>query len=193
MKTKKLMGGLIAATLITNMAIAGIAFADDATGTLTLNAGSLTLGLDSNSVNLGTLNVDYLEQTQSGVNFPTVYFGDERSDASLGFTLSMTATPLSDGSHTNIAYTGIGVQGDSADTVTAIGASDTTDVDLAPNVTAQYGAFSGSGATSDSLTLVSALAAERVDAYSIDPLLEIVIPAGQPAGTYTSTLTVAIQ
>jgi hypothetical protein len=191
MKTKKTFAAVLALALVANLTIAGMAMADDATATLDLAAGSLELSLDSSTLDFGTQSVDIVDQAYTA-DFPRVEFGDMRSTTS-GFTLTASTTVMSDGTHTDIAYTNLGIRADASDTITPIDTSDTTGVSIESSASGQFSAFGGTGTASDALTIVTGDARERVALYEINPVIEMVVPASQPAGTYTGTLTIAIQ
>lgn len=192
MKTKKTFAAIVAFALAANLAIAGMAMADDATATLDLSGGTLTLSLDGSALSFGSQNVSTVDADYSA-DFPRIEFGDLRSDATYGFTLNMSTTAMSDGVHIDIPYANLAVKADASDTISAIDSSDTTGVSIESAVNGKFAAFIGSDPSSDPMTLVSADARERVAGYEVHPIVQLTVPAHQAAGTYTGTLTVSIQ
>lgn len=191
MSKKKLITAVASMALLANLAIAGSAMAATSTASLTVDAGTLSIALASSTVNLGTITASTSDQTTSAVNFPEIDFSDH-TGTNNGFTLTAETTPLTDGGSNTIPYTNIEIQADGGHAVNALNGSDSTG--LVVSSAGSYMGFSGSGADSDSKTLVTADTSRvRIDDFDIQPTLQVQVPARQAPAAYSATVTIGIQ
>ena len=160
-----------AVALVACMAIAGAAFALGVTGTVTGTAG---IALDPGTAPTFT---DTLNGSDQSVTYqPGLTVTDARGTGA-GWHLTVSATNLTDGSHTPLAQ--------SVSTVAQACASGST-CSLPTNSVTLPVAMSTSGSS-----FYSAASAAGLGKVSVTPTVQVAIPGNAYAGTYNSTVTFA--
>lgn len=186
----KKLKAILLITVLSSSTIIGITHAEEVGGGG--GGGTLSLSLDASTFDIGDVSASTLDQSLNVV-MPMVEFWDER-DTNTDFTMTLTATDLvSSGASTyTLDYSNISLTSDSDNAITVVSSSSTVGLTLThqtPTV------FSGTGSTSDALTVVSGDQRARIDRWQIYPELDIVIPARQDisAVDYEGTFTFSIQ
>ena len=158
-----------------------------------VGGGSLSITALPATSNFPTQNTS-LSSTTTGIVFSSSLFFEDMRNTTQGFTLTVTATDYVDtvGGINSFAVTNLAIASDDNDTIGLI------DCDGANGITLNALSFSNFidtdvNGTSDSKTLVTGDSTARIGKYSIEPELQITIPARTLVGSYRSTLTFSIQ
>ncbi len=158
-----------------------------------VGGGALTItGLPA-SVNFPTQSPS-VTSTTTGIVFGSSLFFEDMRNTSAGFTLNVTATDFTDVNNINntFAIANLAITSDGNDTIGFV------DCDPITGITAgalNFSDFIDSdlNGISDAKTLVTGDVRARIGKYSIEPELQITIPARTPAGNFRTTLTFSIQ
>ena len=173
--------------LILAMAIGGsaiAAFADSGTATVAVNGGSLTLtGVTNVSAPPVTLNGD--DQTTTYSMALTV--NDARGSGA-GWNLSITSTAFTTGSQ-SLSNTASTIQAAPAVACSGVGGHCTSPDDGA--ITYPVGVPAGASAPT-AVKFFDARANTGLGKFTITPTVTIAIPGNTYVGTYTSTVTIAL-
>lgn len=193
MKNKKLCAVITGVAVLANMFLFGLAAAGDATSDVTISAGTHEIVGNPMVVNFGGLTVSTAEQTGNSVNFDVDSFmwKDTRGNGAAAVTISVSATGFVNTVDMAETFTGFDAadlmyRSDLNDTLTATGSSDcATGITLVSPLTA----FSSNGVSQN---IVSGDSRERVVECSMQPVIDINVPAFTPAGNWRATLTYSI-
>ncbi len=202
MKNKKLVSVVIGMALLANLGLVAMASAAETTSSAQLTGGAFTLTtpVSQNFPNI-VPSVTATTVTQAYAN-NSVAFADTRGGA-LGFTMQVTANDFKDTSLNPYANsmnnTVLSIETDANDALTAVSSSDCT-----AGITRSQDTFSAfedavdlgaDGALDDASTakdLLVGTAVVRVMSCTFEPVLRLIVPAFEPAATYTTTLTYTV-
>jgi hypothetical protein len=160
------------------------AFADSGTATVAVNAGSLTLA--------GVTNVSATPVTLTGNDQTTTYsmaliVNDARGSGS-GWNLSITSTTFTTGSQ-SLSNTAASINTAPAVVCSGVGGHCTNPSDSA--ITYPVGVPAGASAP-PAVKFFDAAASSGLGKFTITPTVTIAIPGNTYAGTYMSTVTIAL-
>lgn len=158
-----------------------------------IGGGSLSITALPASSNFPAQNTSLSSTTQSIVFGSSLFFEDMRNTTQ-GFTLTVTATDYVDTNDINnsFAVTNLAITSDDNDTVGLVECDPVTGITLNALSFSNF-VDSNTDGLSDSKTLVTGDTTARIGKYSIEPELQLTIPARTVVGTYRSTLTFTIQ
>jgi len=148
--------------------------------------GSRDLTIGSDTIDFGTASISLSEQTVSGITFGAEGVKvDDLVSGAASWSVTVAVDDFVDVSKT-IPYSQLEIKGDTDGVIDVIsGPSDTTGV----STFSAYTAFSGEGAQSDAITLISADSRDRSAVYQAFPEMRLTIPANAELGNYTNTFT----
>ncbi len=158
------------------------AFADSVTGTATLTGGSLTEASSAAPSVSATLNGTDLTRT-----YTLPITDTDSTGTGNGWNMTITSTQFTTGGGSpNTLPTG-------ASTITGVTSSCATGTCIAPTNAITYSMALPAGATAPTAVKVfNAAANTGMGQFTITPTVSVAIPASSYAGTYTSTITLAI-
>lgn len=146
---------------------------------------TLTVGTDT--VDFGNRTVDVHDQVISGITFDSGgMIVDDMDNSTASWSITVSADDFDDETNT-ISYEELSIIGDDDNTIEVTDGTSNTD---GLTLLTAYTNFSGTGAQSDDITLLSADSRSRVAEYTIHPEMKLTIPGGTLAGNYENTLTI---
>jgi hypothetical protein len=199
MKNKRFLSLVVAGALLANMALFGLAFAEDTTSDQEITGVSLYFKSMPTSVNFSSVAAS-TSQITSNKDFSSSITIAAATNITNGIEVSITATPWYRTSDyaTSWGTGGFKWQTDDDDSWTTTGTplnitcANFDDVAAATGLTNSTGDGSVSD-SSDALKLVDDTTTGDVNfECGFEPSLSLDIPAGQATGTYQSTTTFAI-
>ncbi|MBU1018567.1 hypothetical protein KJ764_01185 [Patescibacteria group bacterium] len=193
MKNKKLCAVITGVAVLANMFLFGLAAAGNATSDVEVTAGTHEIVGNPIVVNFASVATATVEQNTTDAEFAVDSFmwKDTRGNGAATVVISATATGFVntvDMAETFSGFTAadLYIRSDLNDTLTATGSSDcATGISLVTPLTA----FSGNGGSQN---IIDADSRERVVECSMQPVLDLNVPALTPVGTWRATLTYSI-
>ena len=168
-----------AAALVAALAPAGSAVAANVTATATVSAG--TLPLSSSAVPSGSAALDGTDQAPTYTMPMTV---DDSTGSGTGWNVTVTSTTFTTGSK-NLST--------SASTVTGVTSSCAAGTCTAPTNSVGYSlGVPAAGTPPTAVKLFNAAVNTGLGSFTVTPTVQVGIPANTYAGTYTSTVTLAV-
>ncbi len=182
--SKRLSKLVLAAAVVGAMALTATtsALASNVTATATVTAGTLTLSTSATPSVSSTL--DGTDQTPSYTLPMTV---NDYTGSGNGWNVTITSTTFSTGGGSpHLLST-------SASTATAVSSSCNGGTCTAPSNAIGYPLAVPAGSSAPTaVKLFNAAAASGMGGFTVTPTVQVAIPANTYAGTYTSTVTVAV-
>lgn len=148
--------------------------------------GARDVTIGSDFVDFGSFPISLSGQTVSGVTFGTegIKVNDTVSGAA-AWSVTLSVNNFTNGID-NIPYSNLEIKGDTDGVIGVVsGNPDTTGITTFSN----YTAFSGAGANSNAITLVSADSRDRSAVYQTIPEMKLTVPPDLLLGTFTNTFT----
>lgn len=162
--------------------ISSIAFADSTTGTATVNAGTLTEANATVPAPSATLN-----GTDQTVNYTLAITVIDATGSGSGWNLTITSTTFT----TSAPVHTLATSASSLTGVTAVCFASTTCTDPTNAITYPVAVPAG-GSAPTAVKFFNAAANSGMGKFTITPTINISLPANTYAGTYTSTITLAV-
>lgn len=150
--------------------------------------GSRTATIGTDTIDYGSTQLAFQAQTLPEVTLGTDgIIIDDLVSGSASWSVSIAANKfIGVSKNQEIAYNNIAIKGDEDGVIDVIAGSSNADgITTFTNFTN----LSGSGETSNDLTIISADSRDRIGKYQIFPKLKLTIPANKTSDTYSNTLT----
>ena len=170
----------LVAAAVTALAVAGSAIAANVTATATVSAGTLSLSSAAAPSVSATLN-----GTDQSPNYTMPMTANDATGSGAGWNVTITSTAFT---------TGAKSLSNSASTVTGVTSScagGTTCTNPTNGITYNLGVPAAASAPT-AVKLFNAAANTGMGSFTVTPTVQVAIPANTYAGTYTSTVTLAV-